>query len=113
MGTSDSGPVTSAASALQRPVGTVLSGPAASVIGACALSGRQDGVVADMGGTTTDIAIVRNGRPALAFDGAMIGGCLEYLSLVLGYQWLILVVALMYLIAVLIGGRYAKRLVRV
>lgn len=45
--------------------------------------------------------------------GAMIGGCLEYLSLVLGYQWLILVVALMYLIAVLIGGRYAKRPARV
>ncbi len=68
------GSLTSAASALQRPVGTVLSGPAASVIGACALSGRRDGVVADMGGTTTDIAIVRDGRPALAFDGAMIGG---------------------------------------
>ena len=68
------GSLTSAASALQRPVGTVLSGPAASVIGACALSGRRDGVVSDMGGTTTDIAIVRNGKPALAFDGAMIGG---------------------------------------
>ena len=45
--------------------------------------------------------------------GAMIGGCLEYLSLVLGYQWLVAVVALMYLIAVLIGGRYSRRLARV
>jgi hypothetical protein len=45
--------------------------------------------------------------------GAMIGGCLEYLSLILGYQWLIAVVALMYLIAVLIGGRYARRPTRV
>ena len=60
-------------SALKRPVGTVLSGPAASVLGACALSGHQDAIVADMGGTTTDIAIVRNGRPELGFDGAMIG----------------------------------------
>jgi hypothetical protein len=68
------GSLTSAASAMQRPVGTVLSGPAASVIGACALSGRREGIVADMGGTTTDIAVVRNGRPELAFDGAMIGG---------------------------------------
>ncbi len=68
------GSLTSAASAMQRPVGTVLSGPAASVIGACALSGRREGVVADMGGTTTDIAVVRNGRPELAFDGALIGG---------------------------------------
>ena len=60
-------------SALQRPVGTVLSGPAASVLGACALSGQQDAIVADMGGTTTDIAVVRGGRPELGFDGAMIG----------------------------------------
>ncbi len=68
------GSLTSAASAMQRPVGTVLSGPAASVIGACALSGRREGIVADMGGTTTDIAVVRDGRPELAFDGALIGG---------------------------------------
>ena len=60
-------------SALQRPVGTVLSGPAASVLGACALSGQQNAIVADMGGTTTDIAVVRNGQPELSFDGAMIG----------------------------------------
>ena len=60
-------------SALRRPVGTVLSGPAASVLGACALSGQQDAIVADMGGTTTDIAVVRGGRPELGFDGAMVG----------------------------------------
>jgi N-methylhydantoinase A/oxoprolinase/acetone carboxylase beta subunit len=67
------GSLINAASALQRPVGTVLSGPAASVLGACALSGLQDAIVADMGGTTTDIAVVRNGMPELSFDGAMIG----------------------------------------
>ncbi len=60
-------------SALKRPVGTVLSGPAASVLGACALSGYQDAIVADMGGTTTDIAVVRGGEPELSFDGAMVG----------------------------------------
>ena len=60
-------------SALQRPVGTVLSGPAASVLGACWLSGHQDAIVADMGGTTTDIAVVRGGQPELSFDGAMVG----------------------------------------
>ena len=37
--------------------------------------------------------------------GAMIGGCLEYLSLVLGYQWLIAVAALIYVIAVVVGQR--------
>ncbi len=67
------GTLISIASALRRPVGTVLSGPAASVLGACALSGLQNAIVADMGGTTTDIAVVRNGMPELGFDGAMIG----------------------------------------
>ena len=67
------GTLINAASALARPVGTVLSGPAASVIGACALSGVSNAIVADMGGTTTDIAVVRNGRPELSVDGALIG----------------------------------------
>jgi N-methylhydantoinase A/oxoprolinase/acetone carboxylase beta subunit len=67
------GTLVNAATALQRPVTTVLSGPAASVIGACALSGRADAVVADMGGTTTDIAVVRAGRPELGSDGALVG----------------------------------------
>ena len=65
------GTLINAASALARPVGTVLSGPAASVIGACALSGQRHAIVADMGGTTTDIAVVHNGRPALSVDGAL------------------------------------------
>ncbi|MEO8858240.1 MAG: hydantoinase/oxoprolinase family protein [Burkholderiaceae bacterium] len=60
-------------SALRRPVVTVLSGPAASMLGACALSGRRNAIVADMGGTTTDIAVVRDGQPELSFDGAMVG----------------------------------------
>ena len=59
--------------ALQQPVATVLSGPAASVIGACALSGLQNAIVADMGGTTTDIAVVTNGQPELCADGAKVG----------------------------------------
>ena len=59
--------------ALQQPVATVLSGPAASVIGACALSGQQDAVVVDIGGTTTDIAVVTNGQPELCSEGARIG----------------------------------------
>ncbi|MBU6279129.1 MAG: hypothetical protein KGN78_07770 [Actinomycetales bacterium] len=37
--------------------------------------------------------------------GAMIGGCLEYLSLLLGYQWLLAVVAVMYALAVITGRR--------
>ncbi|MFT7533637.1 MAG: N-methylhydantoinase A/oxoprolinase/acetone carboxylase beta subunit, partial [Gammaproteobacteria bacterium] len=58
---------------MQRPVDTVLSGPAASVIGACYLSGRKNALVADMGGTTTDIAVVTDGKPETRTDGALIG----------------------------------------
>lgn len=59
--------------ARRQPVATVLSGPAASVIGACALSGAQHALVVDMGGTTTDIAVVTNGQPELSANGARIG----------------------------------------
>ena len=67
------GSLVNAATALQQPVATVLSGPAASVIGACALSGQKNATVVDMGGTTTDIAIVTDGKPELCDDGARIG----------------------------------------
>jgi N-methylhydantoinase A/oxoprolinase/acetone carboxylase beta subunit len=67
------GSLINVAGALSQPVTTVLSGPAASVLGACALANIQDGIIADMGGTTTDIAVVRNGLPTLSFDGALIG----------------------------------------
>jgi N-methylhydantoinase A/oxoprolinase/acetone carboxylase beta subunit len=59
--------------ALQRPVETVISGPAASVIGACHLSQSRTAIIADMGGTTTDIAIVTNGQPDISDQAALIG----------------------------------------
>ena len=60
--------------ALEYPVETVLSGPAASVVGAGFLSGLRDFAVSDMGGTTTDVALVMDGRPVIRPDGAVIGG---------------------------------------
>jgi N-methylhydantoinase A/oxoprolinase/acetone carboxylase beta subunit len=59
--------------ALEYPVETILSGPAASVVGAGFLTGLSDFVVADMGGTTTDIAVVAGGRPAISGEGALVG----------------------------------------
>jgi N-methylhydantoinase A/oxoprolinase/acetone carboxylase beta subunit len=56
-----------------RPVETLLSGPAASVAGGLALTGLQSGIVIDMGGTTSDIAMVRQGQPVMADEGAQIG----------------------------------------
>lgn len=67
------GSLVNAQTARRYPVSTVLSGPAASVIGACALSGKKDAVVVDMGGTTTDICVVSDGRPDLCHDGTRIG----------------------------------------
>jgi N-methylhydantoinase A/oxoprolinase/acetone carboxylase beta subunit len=60
--------------ALTCPVETILSGPAASLVGAQALSGEADMVVSDIGGTTTDIAVLRGGRPVLDGAGAVVGG---------------------------------------
>ncbi|MBT3346199.1 MAG: hydantoinase/oxoprolinase family protein [Gemmatimonadetes bacterium] len=60
--------------ALSRPVETILSGPAASVVGAWHLGGRGDGWVVDVGGTTTDIAVLRGGLPRLDAEGARVGG---------------------------------------
>ncbi len=60
--------------ALEYPVETVLSGPAASVVGAGFLTGRADFLVADMGGTTTDCAVVAGGRPVISAEGALVGG---------------------------------------
>jgi len=57
-----------------RPVETVLSGPAASVIGACHLTGMNDAVVVDMGGTTTDIGLARDRIASASTHGAIIGG---------------------------------------
>ena len=58
--------------ALRRPVETLLCGPAASVRGAMELMKAENGLVIDMGGTTSDVAIIRNGRP-VASDGVRIG----------------------------------------
>ncbi len=57
-----------------RPVEMVLSGPAASVIGGAYLAGLKDGYVVDMGGTTTDAAIVENGFVAFKNEGISIEG---------------------------------------
>ncbi len=67
------GSLMSAEVAKERPIETILSGPAASVVGAQHLAASPYAVVVDMGGTTTDIALVRHGRPALNPRGATVG----------------------------------------
>ena len=60
--------------AVKRPVETVLSGPASSLTGAKALTGLDDAIMIDIGGTTTDIGVLRGGFPRLEKEGALIGG---------------------------------------
>ena len=67
------GSLMSEAFAADRPVETLLCGPAASVMGASGITDTPDSIIVDMGGTTTDIAIVRGGVPVTAMDGVRIG----------------------------------------
>lgn len=68
------GALVSAAMVREKPIETILSGPAASVAGASWLTGERAGLVADIGGTTTDVCLLRDGRPAIDPEGARVGG---------------------------------------
>ncbi|GGB90684.1 hydantoinase [Marivita lacus] len=67
------GALMSAAQAQERPIETILSGPAASIVGARWLTRADHALVSDIGGTTTDIAVLRNGQPVIDPDGARVG----------------------------------------
>jgi len=60
--------------AKERPVETILSGPAASVAGARHLTGLKDALVVDMGGTTTDTAALTDGAVGVCETGSNVGG---------------------------------------
>jgi N-methylhydantoinase A/oxoprolinase/acetone carboxylase beta subunit len=68
------GALISAAMVRERPIETILSGPAASIVGARWLTGAQDALVSDIGGTTTDVALLRHGLPEIDPAGARVGG---------------------------------------
>ena len=81
------GSLVSAELLARRPIETILSGPAASVVGAqfLATDGHTAGphgspakpgraIVVDIGGTTTDIASIVDGRPEITADGASVAG---------------------------------------
>ena len=63
-----------AESVVTRPIETVLSGPAASLVGAQWLSGLDSFILSDVGGTTPDLGVLLNGRPRVALEGAEVGG---------------------------------------
>ncbi|MDR1036389.1 MAG: hydantoinase/oxoprolinase family protein [Deltaproteobacteria bacterium] len=65
--------------ARERPIETVVSGPAAGCAGAALLAkgfldpGERDIWVLDVGGTTSDLAYLENGRPRTNVNGAVVG----------------------------------------
>lgn len=59
---------------VSRPVETAFTGPAATVLGLCALGaiGEEHTVALDIGGTTTDISLWKQGRPLMTKNGVSI-----------------------------------------
>lgn len=72
--TKGDGSLARASTVALRPIETVLSGPAASLVGAAKLSGLESFILSDMGGTTTDLGVYENGRPQVNEQGADVGG---------------------------------------
>lgn len=58
---------------LSHPVDTLLCGPAASIIAGTELTHQKNALIVDMGGTTTDVAIVREHMPVTVRSGISIG----------------------------------------
>ena len=67
------GALISADQARERPIETILSGPAASIVGARWMTGADHALVSDIGGTTTDVAVLRDGKPTIDPGGARVG----------------------------------------
>lgn len=68
------GTLISAADAARYPVLTIGSGPTNSMRGAAFLTGVEDGIVMDVGGTTCDIGVLANGFPRESSIAVDIGG---------------------------------------
>jgi N-methylhydantoinase A/oxoprolinase/acetone carboxylase beta subunit len=68
------GSLVSAEFAARRPVEIIHSGPATSAIGGLYLAGLDSALVVDVGGTTTDLALLHNGGPILEGAESTVGG---------------------------------------
>lgn len=62
----------------KRPILTMLSGPAASVMGSLMYLRASNGIYFEVGGTTTNIGVIKNGRPAI--DYCVLAGHKTYIN---------------------------------
>ena len=69
--TQNNGTLLTLSEAIEFPVRTISSGPTNSIIGACRLANCTDGLVVDVGGTSTDIGIIQNGLPLYSLNGGL------------------------------------------
>jgi N-methylhydantoinase A/oxoprolinase/acetone carboxylase beta subunit len=76
--------------AIDYPVLTISAGPTNSFIGGTRLAGLENAIVVDIGGTSTDVGLVRKGFPIRSLNKSNIGGVLlnfsmpDVLSIALG-----------------------------
>ena len=68
------GSLMNVATAMKRPIETIMSGPASSLTSAMVHSGVRDALIVDMGGTTTDLGIIRGGFVRTVDSGSVVGG---------------------------------------
>lgn len=70
------GGIASATRALERPIATLLCGPAAGAVGGSVVgrsAGFDDLITLDIGGTSTDVSVVRKGVPTISRGGRIAG----------------------------------------
>ncbi|MDW7733543.1 MAG: hydantoinase/oxoprolinase family protein, partial [Methanolobus sp.] len=68
------GSVIGISSALKKPIESIFSGPAGSLVGAAFLAQNDTCAVIDVGGTSTDISVIYDGVPDMSDSGAVVGG---------------------------------------
>lgn len=68
------GSIMNCVTAIKKPIETIMSGPASSLTSAMLNSGCKDALIADIGGTTTDLGIIHDGFVRTLDTGANIGG---------------------------------------
>lgn len=72
--TQNNGSIITLQQAIAYPVLTISAGPTNSFIGGARMAGLRDAIVVDIGGTSTDVGLVRNGFPRRSLNTSNIGG---------------------------------------